>query len=61
MLLPRYKDALNKAKATAITSQGVLSDPDLMAEVLAYYRYGREMKDGSSLTDFHVLSPAPST
>ena len=38
LLLPRYKDALDKAKALTLTSQAVLSDPDLMGEVLAFYR-----------------------
>ena len=38
LLIPRYKEALSKAKAAAFTAQGVLADPDLMGEVLMYYR-----------------------
>ena len=40
LLIPRYKEALSKAKAAAFTAQGVLADPDLMGEVLMYYRWG---------------------
>ncbi|GAX74152.1 hypothetical protein CEUSTIGMA_g1601.t1 [Chlamydomonas eustigma] len=38
IMIPRYKEALSKLKALSITSQGVLADPDLMSEVLAFYR-----------------------
>ncbi len=37
-IVSQYKSVLDKCKAYSFTYQGVLSDPDLMAEVLAFYR-----------------------